>query len=160
MVTAPTQRLANFQYAAPEQRTPGTSVSSSADVYALGLMLNEMFTGTVPHGTNYRTIADVDATYKFLDAIVEKMLQQEATQRPQTIADVKGMIQRYQAEAVSLQRLSEIQHNVITVGEIDEPLALDPPKLIIMVTVKQPATKKIIIILGIKIPYHSPLFKV
>jgi choline dehydrogenase len=25
-------------------------------IYALGLMLNEMFTGTVPHGTNYRTI--------------------------------------------------------------------------------------------------------
>jgi hypothetical protein len=58
----------------------------------------------VPHGTNYRTIADVATTYKFLDAMVEKMLQQEAAQRPQTIAVIKGMIQPYQAGAVSLRR--------------------------------------------------------
>jgi serine/threonine protein kinase len=130
VVTAPTQRLANFQYAAPEQRTPNRPVGPTADIYALGLMLNEMFTGAVPHGTNYRKIADVAAQFGFLDGIVENMLQQEPARRPQTIADVKGMIQRYSAEAVSLQRLSEIQHKVIKVGEIDEPLAFDSPKLI------------------------------
>ncbi len=130
VVTAPTQRLANFQYAAPEQRTPNRPVVATADIYALGLMLNEMFTGAVPHGTNYRKIADVAAQFGFLDGIVENTLQQEPVQRPQTIADLKGMIQRYRAEAVSLQRLSEIQHTVVKVGEVDEPLALEPPKLI------------------------------
>src|SRR3981081_1724934 len=44
--TAPTQRLANFQYAAPEQRLGGRTVRDTADIYALGLILNEMFTGT------------------------------------------------------------------------------------------------------------------
>jgi serine/threonine protein kinase len=128
--TAPGQRLANFQYAAPEQRTPGRPVDATTDIYALGLMLNEMFTGTVPHGTNYRKIGDVASQFVFLDGIVEKMLQQEPAQRPRTIADLKGMIQRYRAESVSLQRLGELQHTVIKVGEIDEPLALDPPRLV------------------------------
>lgn len=32
--TAPTQRLANFQYAAPEQRSVGRSVGPTADIYA------------------------------------------------------------------------------------------------------------------------------
>src|SRR5262249_30968469 len=38
--TAPAQRLANFQYAAPEQRQSGASVGVPADIYALGLILN------------------------------------------------------------------------------------------------------------------------
>jgi serine/threonine protein kinase len=46
--TGPSQRLANFQYAAPEQRTVGGDVQATADIYALGLMLNELFTGSVP----------------------------------------------------------------------------------------------------------------
>jgi serine/threonine protein kinase len=55
--TAPAQRLANFLYAAPEQRTAGRSVGPTADIYALGLILNELFTGNVPHGTEYRLLA-------------------------------------------------------------------------------------------------------
>src|SRR5262249_14950910 len=49
--TTAQQRLANFMYAAPEQRTPGRETTNTADIYALGLILNEMFTGAVPHGT-------------------------------------------------------------------------------------------------------------
>ena len=50
--TGPAQRLANFEYAAPEQRTRGVQVDAATDIYALGLILNEMFTGVVPHGTS------------------------------------------------------------------------------------------------------------
>ena len=45
------------------------------------------------------------------------------------MADVKGLIQRYKAEAVSLQRLSEIDGTVIKSAQVDEPLAETPPKL-------------------------------
>jgi len=51
--TGDARRLANFQYAAPEQRTRGGSVGVTADIYSLGLMLNEMFTGLVPHGSEH-----------------------------------------------------------------------------------------------------------
>ncbi len=130
VVTGPTQRLANFQYAAPEQRLPGSKVQIPADIYALGMILNEMFTGVVPHGTDYRKIQPVATEYSFLDGIVEKMLKQNPSERPASIADIKSLIERYEAEAVSRQRLSEIEGTVIRSGEIDEPLAWTPPKLI------------------------------
>ncbi len=40
--TARNERLANFQYAAPEQRSRGAHVGYRTDIYALGLILNEM----------------------------------------------------------------------------------------------------------------------
>jgi len=128
--TSPAQRLANFQYAAPEQRTHGKQVQATADIYALGLILNEMFTGTVPHGTEYRLITQVAPELAFMDEIVARMLRQAAEERPSSIADVKGLVQRYKAEAVSRQRLSEIGGTVIKAAEVDEPLAQVPPRLI------------------------------
>jgi serine/threonine protein kinase len=128
--TAPAQRLANFQYAAPEQRVSGQTVGVPADIYALGLMLNELFTTAVPAGTEYRQIGHVAKEHDFLDAIVARMIRQAPGDRPATVADVKGLIQHQRSEAVTLQRLSKIADTVVGVAEIDEPLALTPPKLI------------------------------
>jgi len=50
--------------------------------------------------------------------------------RPASIADIKGLLQRYKYEAVSLQRLSQINGTVIDAREIDEPLAEVPPRLV------------------------------
>jgi serine/threonine protein kinase len=124
------QRLANFLYAAPEQRVPGKQVGEAADIYALGLMLNELFTGQVPHGTDYQTIAVTAADFAFLDPVVASMIRQNPAERPPSVVAVKQAIQKYRAEAVSLQRLSEISKTVIKVGDIDDPLAQESPKLI------------------------------
>jgi serine/threonine protein kinase len=128
--TGPTQRLANFQYAAPEQRAPGKEALATADIFALGLILNEMFTGAVPQGTEYRQISQVTPDHGFLDAIVATMLRQAPAERPPSIAEVKMLIQRHKSEAVSLQRLSQIEGTVIKATEIDEPLAETPPRLV------------------------------
>jgi serine/threonine protein kinase len=128
--TGPNQRLANFQYAAPEQRTAGQQVGVTADIYALGLMLNEMFTGVVPHGTQYRTIGQVSESMGFLDEIVSRMLSQAPGQRPISIEELKGLIQRHRSEAVSLQKLSAIDRTVIPSQKIDVPLAAEPPRLV------------------------------
>lgn len=128
--TDPAQRLANFQYAAPEQRTPGLPVGIPADLYALGLLLNEMITGTVPHGTEYRLISNVSKELSFLDEIVAKLRRQEPQERPASISELKGLIQRYQSEAISVQRLSRLSSTIISAEEIDEPLAHDPPRLV------------------------------
>ena len=128
--TDPKQRLANFQYAAPEQRTPRQPVGVPADLYALGLILNEMFTGVVPQGTEYRSIASVSEELAFLDDIVAKLLRQAPQERPDSVGELKGLIQRYRSEAVAVQRLSQIDATVIRAGEIHDPLAHEPPRLV------------------------------
>ncbi|MEK6243199.1 MAG: serine/threonine-protein kinase [Pseudomonadota bacterium] len=128
--TSAAQRLANFLYAAPEQRAPGRDVGVPADIYALGLLVNELFTGAVPHGTDYKQIATVSKEHSYLDPLVAMMLRQAPNERPQSIAEIKGLIQRYQSEAVTLQRLSALSGTVIPESQIDDPLAEEQPQLI------------------------------
>lgn len=101
-------------------------MSAAADVYALGLILNEMFTGSVPHGTDYRQIASVSTEHGYLDSIVSKLLKQNPADRPRSILEIKQLIQKYEADAVSLQRLSKINQTVVRA----EPLAQVPPNLV------------------------------
>ncbi len=89
-----------------------------------------MFTGAVPQGTEYRQIDQVTKDYGFLDAIVAMMLRQAPAERPGSIGEIKGLIQRHQSEAVSLQKLSRLEGTVIKATEIDDPLAETPPRLI------------------------------
>jgi serine/threonine protein kinase len=128
--TKPTERLANFQYAAPEQRSAGAKVTLAADIYALGLILNELFTRATPHGTDYRQIGAVAPELAFLDPTVAQMIKQSADERPTSIAAVKQLIQKYRADAVSQQKLSAIDKTVIKASEIDDPLAIEPPRLV------------------------------
>lgn len=75
--------LANFQYAAPEQRISGAEVNQKADIFALGLILNEMFTKRLALGTKYPEIADADPDYADLDELVEKMIRHSPEERPE-----------------------------------------------------------------------------
>jgi serine/threonine protein kinase len=128
--TKANQRLANFQYAAPEQRMKGGVVGVSADIYALGLMLNELFTGSVPHGTEFRRVESIAPEYSYLDQIIDAMLRQNPSERPSTIAVIKGLIQKHKSEAIALQRISKITNTVVPEGTIDDPLAFEPPRLV------------------------------
>lgn len=128
--TMPTQRLANFQYAAPEQRVPRKTVTLAADIYALGLMLNEMFTGSVPHGTDFDSIAAVSQDKSYLDDLVQRMIKQNSDDRPKSIDEIKALFERLGAEAAARQRISEIDGTVIKSDAIDVPLAEEPPRLV------------------------------
>lgn len=79
--------------------------------------------------SSYRLIGDVSAEHAYLDALVAKMIAQDPKHRPLTVEDVKSQIQKYHVEAVSLQRLSQLEQVVIPAGEIDDPLAHRTPKL-------------------------------
>lgn len=128
--TKPTQRLANFSYAAPEQRAHGKPVGVPADIWALGLILNELFTGEIPHGTAHQTIASVAPDFAFLDILVARMTSQSPGDRPASIDAVKGEIEKYRSEFVSRQRLEALSREVVPDGEITDPLALREPKIV------------------------------
>lgn len=123
--TQTNQRLANFQYAAPEQRTPGRFVDSKADIYALGLMLNQMFTGHIPLGTDFRKIESVAPDFAFLDQLVDEMIRQDPTQRP-AVAAVKLQLIARQQQFVSLQKVNELTGQVVPEETITDPLVADP----------------------------------
>jgi hypothetical protein len=58
------------------------------------------------------------------------MIQQSPGARPQSIAEIKGQIQKYRVETVSLQKLRELDNVVVPAGEVTDPLAHEPPQLI------------------------------
>lgn len=122
-------RLANFQYAAPEQRQRGSQVDGRTDIYALGLILNELFTGKLAHGTNYILVSAVHRELGYIDPIVERMLQQDPTRRFGSIDELKKELQFLRAEWVTRQKLSALDNVVIPEAEIDDPLLVDPPKI-------------------------------
>lgn len=122
-------RLANFQYAAPEQRIRGGIVDLRADIYALGLILNEMYTKQLAIGTDYTTIGVVSPQFAYLDGMVAQMLQQNPEKRPSNIQRVKQELSVRESEFTTNQRLKDLKQIVIQVPEIDDPLISDPPRL-------------------------------
>ncbi|MDD5301143.1 MAG: serine/threonine-protein kinase [Gallionella sp.] len=106
-------KMANFGYSAPEQRTKGAKVDHRADIFALGLMLNEMFTGIVPHGAGYKAIASVTPEFSYLDPLVELMIQNKPEARPDSIDTIKKELIARGNAFVTLQRVNAISKEVV-----------------------------------------------
>lgn len=79
--TRRSDRMANFQYAAPEQHLKGVVATAQTDIYAAALILNEMFTGEIPQAADYKTIASVAPEYAFVDEVFLLMYKQQAEDR-------------------------------------------------------------------------------
>ena len=124
--TGPHDRLANFAYAAPEQRFPDQPVDSRADTYALGLILNELFTGKVPQGSGYRLVAAVAPDFGYVDDLVESMIQQDPSKRPRGISDIKDILIGRKQGFVEQQKLDQLKRAVVPITEVDDPLIRDP----------------------------------
>lgn len=75
--------LANRNYSAPEQKIKNNTlkVGKEADIYALGLIINELFTKQSPSGSKFELIADSHPLFHELDDVVEGMIRQEPAQR-------------------------------------------------------------------------------
>ena len=123
-------RLANFQYAAPEQRIRGKAIDKRVDIYALGLILNELFTGQLALGTNFKEISSVTNDYPYLDILVDRMLQNDPAARFQDIDEVKKELIARGEQHVSMQKLSLLRDTVIPAGELDDPLISDPMNIV------------------------------
>ncbi len=127
--TVPQERLANFEYAAPEQRKKGAIVDRRADIYALGLIFNEMFTNTCPLGTDYREIGEVQPDFGFLDPIVARMLSQDPGKRVPDVDAIRREIAVRSAQSDSDRELEELRNIEIEESDIKDPLVAGPVKV-------------------------------
>jgi serine/threonine protein kinase len=82
-LTKSSDLLANREYRAPEQTIKGNSlnVGPPADIFALGLIINECFTKQKPTGHRHKLIVDIYPFLAELDQLVDAMLQQDPEQR-------------------------------------------------------------------------------
>jgi len=123
------ERLANFVYSAPEQKARGSRIDGKADVWALGLILNEMFTGAVPLGTDPARVSDAAPDYGYLDGLVETMLRQDPAARP-SIDEVKRQLIARGNEFISIQRLNSLKAAVVPDTEVEDPIITNPVRII------------------------------
>ena len=121
--TKSAERLANFRYAAPEQRITNGEVDHRADQFAFGLIINELFTGAIPQGSGYTEIASRSEQFAYLDPVVEKMISQNRADRYESIsvllADVEARerIQGVESRTRELDNRTEEPFEVLVVSK-------------------------------------------
>ncbi|ERJ59846.1 serine/threonine-protein kinase [Sphingobacterium paucimobilis] len=91
--------LANRNYMAPEQKLKNNALNvyEAADIYALGLIINECFTKQNPTGSQFKKIADSYPLFYELDNLVESMIRNVAEERiaiDSVIAEIKFIYQK------------------------------------------------------------------
>ena len=120
--TRPAERLANFQYAAPEQRIKGMEISPATDLYSLALIMNEMFTGKIPETGDYTKISDVNPDYDYLDDLFLKLYRQNPRDRLQSAEKV---ILELQLLMERKKRTIEADYLKQRITKIEEPSTVE-----------------------------------
>lgn len=91
-MTATDVVLGTISYMSPEQKVSSTNVDQTTDLYAIGVMLYEIFTSKKPLG-HFKTPSEMNPTINpAFDAIVMKCLAQEPKDRYQAAVELKDAI--------------------------------------------------------------------
>ena len=117
--TKPNDRMANFKYAAPEQKNSNETCFQT-DIYSAALILNEMFTGEIAQASDYKKVQDFDEEYKYLDEIFERLFKQNPAERlypeDKIITEMKLFAEKYKNEK-EIVRLQSVIDDSITPEE-------------------------------------------
>lgn len=95
--TTKSERLANFDFSAPEQRNSIIDAKPSMDIYAIGQILQWLVYGQTLKGTHRKKLYEKynSSRMKFLDSIVDKCLDNNKDERYQSIEEINSEIQKY-----------------------------------------------------------------
>lgn len=108
-------RLANFNYAAPEQKEHHGKITKAVDIYSLGLILNQIFTRTIPNGENYKKIKETHPHFASLDQVVSKMIMYNYKDRELNLTKIISEI-RLIVRLINEEK-SDIEYALDFVGE-------------------------------------------
>lgn len=89
-ITERKERLANYEFSAPEQVYKGITSSPSMDIYALGQVCQWFVFGETHRGTNRSRITDIfnSEEIEIIDIVLNKCLDNNPVQRYQTVNDI------------------------------------------------------------------------
>ena len=93
--TSKDSRMANFKYAAPEQRSKNPIPRPTMDIYSLGIIINELFTGDFIQSNKIKTIEDVFPEYGYWDKIVDKCIYNQPERRFSSAIQLKNDFDQY-----------------------------------------------------------------
>lgn len=122
--TEVSERLANFDFSAPEQRNSKVEPKPTMDIYAIGQIVQWMVFGETHKGTHRKKLTEKynSRRMKLLDDIVEKCLDNSPDNRYQDISEIKNEILKYNAKAKSKVNNIKIIDNSFDVEELKEKL--------------------------------------
>lgn len=107
--------LGNRRYAAPEQLATD-EVTTACDIYALGRIINELYTKQNPSGEAFLTVADINPLLLPLDSIVQKCRIQDPELRP-SIDEI--LTELYLLEGEIKEKLENIKESLYPIEETD-----------------------------------------
>jgi serine/threonine protein kinase len=81
-------------FIAPEALMPGMVVDGRADIYAVGVMLYQMLTGTIPRGRFELPSGVVPQVNRGFDAIVDRAMQTDRDRRYSTATEMKTAVEQ------------------------------------------------------------------
>ena len=93
-LTATNLLLGSPDFTAPEAFTPGVELDRRADLYAVGVMLYQMLTGSIPRGCFAPPSGFVTRLDPGVDTIVEKAMQSDRDRRYSTAGELREDVER------------------------------------------------------------------
>lgn len=90
--TSSGERIANRGFSAPEQLTSGVAAHPTMDIYALGQVLYYFVYGDTIHGTSHRKLSEKFCDLVIYDAVINKCIAQNPTNRFQSIGELVAYV--------------------------------------------------------------------
>lgn len=101
-LTTKGERLANFEFCAPEQINNGV-VSSATDIYALGQIMYWFVFGTVNRGTGGQKISELyNEKASVLDTVIYKCIANKAEDRFQNIIEIEDLCKQLRNQPIDV----------------------------------------------------------
>lgn len=123
------ERLANFDFSAPEQRDSKMTPNATMDIYAIGQIIQWLVFGKTTKGTHRKKLYEKYDTPRmhFLDDIVDKCLSDDPQKRFQNIGEIFKKIEKYnvgkkQIPEKNIQIKAEIQEKNMDINELKDAL--------------------------------------
>lgn len=123
------ERLANYDFSAPEQRNSKIPPAETMDIYAIGQITQWLVFGTTTKGTHRKNLYKKYNTMRmhFLDDIVDKCLNDNPKERYQKVDEILYEIEKYNSDKIqqndsNIKIKMDLNEKSIDINELKEAL--------------------------------------